>query len=111
MPLTARPALRFWQRCLAALGVALVLALGLFGANADWHAELHDCGQHAAPHGDGETDGCAVEMFAAGVEVPVDAPSVAGAALAAREDYRLVKSALVAAPGHRLRPSRGPPLG
>jgi hypothetical protein len=103
--------LRFWQRCLAALGVALVLALGLFGANAGWHAELHHCEHHAAPHEDGETDGCAVELLAAGVEIPVEAPQVVAAALVAREDFRLVESAWVAAPGYRLRPSRGPPLG
>lgn len=104
--------LRFWQRCTALAGVALVLALGVFGANADWHAELHACDHETPLHG-GEAggDACAVEIFAAGVDTPVDAPSAPLVARRVAGTLRAVAAVDVAAPEYRLLPSQAPPVG
>lgn len=99
----------FWHRLFAGLGVALVLALGVFGANADLHGILHgeDHGHdhgHASAPASSRDDGCAVVLLATGATVPVDVPAglgapeltwlaerpvTAGAAVARRLDYRL----------------------
>ncbi len=104
--------LHLWQRCTALVGVAFVLALGVFGANADWHAELHAC-DHEAPLRAGEAggDACAVEIFAAGVDTPVDAPSAPLMARRVAEILRAVAAVDVAAPEYRLLPSQAPPVG
>jgi len=103
-----------WQRAVAALGVALVLALGVFGANPDWHAQLHEC-DHGAAHQHDEqpihADNCAVELFSAGVETPVDAPSAPVVAHQVAEILRAAATVDVAAPEYRLLPSQAPPAG
>lgn len=103
-----------WQRAVAVLGVALVLALGVFGANPVWHAQLHEC-DHGAAHHHGEdnapTDNCAVELFAAGVETPVDEPSAPVVTRRVAEILRAAAAVDVAAPEYRLLPSQAPPVG
>lgn len=87
-----------------------MLALGVFGANADWHAELHahDDAHHAPPADDA---GCVVELFASGVDTPVDAPSAPLVARRVAEILRAVAAVDVAAPEYRLLPSQAPPVG
>jgi hypothetical protein len=101
---------RFWLRCTALAGVALVLALGVFGANADWHAVLH---AHDDAHHEPHTDdaGCAVELFASGVDTPVESPSAPLVARRVAEILRAVAAVDVAAPEYRLLPSQAPPVG
>jgi hypothetical protein len=104
----------FRQKAVAVLGVALVLALGVFGANPAWHTQLHEC-EHSADHrhneGGAPVDNCAVELFAAGVETPVDAPCAPVVAPRGAEILRAAATVDVAAPEYRLLPSQAPPLG
>jgi hypothetical protein len=103
-----------WQKAVALLGVALVLALGVFGANPVWHAQLHERDHGAAPHdeeGRNTPDQCAVELFAAGVETPVDVPSAPVVARRVAEILRAAATVDVAAPEYRLLPSQAPPVG
>ena len=114
MSLSAPRRLRFWQRCTALAGVALVLALGVFGANADWHAQLHESDQGTAGHHEesgARADHCAVELFAAGMETPVDAPSAPVVAHQVAEILRAAADVDFAAPEYRLLPSQAPPVG
>lgn len=87
-----------------------MLALGVFGANPDWHAELHahDDAHHATHT---EDTGCVVELFASGVDTPVDAPSAPFVARRVAEILRAVATVDVAAPEYRLLPSQAPPVG
>ncbi len=100
------------HRAYVALCIGLLLAMGVFGANARLHAALHDSGQPAESHHQGEGDSCAVALFATGVSVPLDVP--AGMGMPVRlEPARLTATADIwlAKPEHRLMPGRGPPQG
>ncbi len=101
---------RFWLRCTALAGVVLVLALGVFGANPDWHAELHAHDDaHHEPHA--EDTGCVVELFASGVDTPVESPSAPLVAWRLAGILPAPATVDVAAPDYRLRPSQAPPVG
>lgn len=103
----------WWHRLFAVLGVALVLALGVFGADADLHERLHDH-EHGCHHHDaaGEDSApCAVVLFAAGVTVPLEVPAFVPAPFV-RVVATLTASRSSGAPmvvDVRQPPGRGPP--
>lgn len=99
-----------WHRAFAALCMGLVLALGVFGANADLHHLLH-ADDHAVDHApEGADDGCAIVLWNSGATVPleiprwVDAPHVLVVVVA-----RPVFVVVSATPDFRRPPGRGPP--
>ena len=108
-------------RLFAALCTVLVLLLGVVAVDDGLHARLHanaapvaDCG-HAHPDSDSGNDhatACAVDLFAAGVSLPVD-PSHVIVDPIARQSRRWVTTAeaFVASAPHALPPGRGPPQG
>ncbi len=100
-----------WQRTLAALGIGLVLALGVFGADAGLHAKLHGA-DHADHSHDAEQGGhCAVELFAGGVSLPLDLGGlVAVPVVRTLESDRPPHEVWIAETPHRQPPGRGPPL-
>lgn len=100
----------FWHRTFAVLCVGLVLALGVFGANADLHNLLH-ADDHGCDHShEGADDGCAVVLWNSGATAPLEipreifAPHVFVVVVA-----RPVFVATLASPDFRLPPGRGPP--
>lgn len=83
----------------------MVLALGIFGANSELHAALHGDAAPTAAH----DAGCAVDLFAAGSEVPVECVFVLA-------DFKVVSldglagcESGYADPAYRLRPGQAPP--
>lgn len=98
------------QHAYAALCVGLLLALGIFGASANLHAALHGADARHATHQPTADDGCAITLFASGVEVPVDVPAAAPMPRQpVSERLTVATDACFAEPDHRLRPGRGPP--
>lgn len=106
------------QRLFALACTVLVLALGVVSVNPVLHAQLHapavqtECGHahHPAPD-DAEHDvTCVVELFAAGVSLPVDPTHVLVAPLGAATALPVGGELLaLVAPEHRQPPGRGPP--
>ncbi|MDP2137467.1 MAG: hypothetical protein Q8J74_06390 [Candidatus Didemnitutus sp.] len=100
----------FWHRTFVVLCVGLVLALGVFGANADLHHLLH-ADDHAGDHApSGADDGCAVVLWNGGATAPLEIPRQ----LFAPHVFVEVVAGPVfvvtpAAPDFRLPPGRGPP--
>lgn len=98
-----------------------MLALGVVGASDQLHARLHatpsDCGHAHAdsslPLGeDAHEQTCAIELFAAGVSLPVDPTHVvveplATVAVCASPAVEVRKESAA----HRQPPGRGPPQG
>lgn len=112
--LKSRPRWAGWF--FALLCSALVLALGVVSVSDQLHAQLHhvpdECGHaHSPAPDDAEHDlTCAVELFAAGVSVPVDPTHLIVAPLAAISRTPVAaQEFLVGAPDHRQPPGRGPP--
>lgn len=101
-----RNSIRTWQRMCALVGALLVLGLGVFASSPSWHGSLHAGHAHAV--GD---HGCAVDLFAGGVDLPVDVPSrLLAPAPAVEGRSTLVTERRVGSPRYRLLPGRGPPL-
>jgi len=108
------------HRLFAALATVLVLALGIIGADGNLHAKLH-AAEHACTHAPGDhhpapagpaahDETCAVELFAAGVSLPVDPTHVVVAPLARDRALAVVTDLRGAAEApHRLPPGCGPP--
>lgn len=108
------------RRLLAAAGAALVLALTIFAASPaahDWlHAAGSTCGGHAHGHDhgparDGDDDaGCAVVLFASGVDLPVE-PAAAIPPRVVAQGVTPVTAAepLFISPRYLRQPERGPP--
>lgn len=95
----------FLRRLFAAGAVALVFALAVFAASPVLHHWLH--GQ------DGRTidDSCAVELFASGVSLALDAPAVTAPSAAWCEEPRVVVAEIfLASPRYLRQPERGPPV-
>lgn len=101
-----------FRRFIAALGVALVLLLGVAAVNPVLHAHLHD-GDHpvhdsapaASPHA------CAVDLFASGITFALGAIALAAPSLAWRERPSAALAELYLTPPRYLRqPERGPPV-
>ncbi|HTL68197.1 MAG TPA: hypothetical protein VL200_11085 [Lacunisphaera sp.] len=93
------------RRVIAAACVAVVFALGLFAASPVLHGQLH-----AGSHAPGD-DGCAVAVFAGGVDLT--AAVVAGPPAAEWREvrYAVLHAVFVHSPAYRLLPGRGPPVG
>lgn len=98
------------KRLVAVLCVATLLALGVFGSSASLHAALHPCDQPSSGHVHHGWDGCAVDLYASGVSMPLDVPSTVPAPLerVLEREVPFVR-AVDAAPDFRLPPGRGPP--
>lgn len=113
---------RIGHRLFAFLCTALVLALGAVAADNRLHARLHaqpaECEHGKSAHGelpvpgDSHETSCAVELFAAGVSVPVDPTHQVVAPLGIRGSAPDIGAeASVRDPAHLLPPGRGPPQG
>lgn len=108
------------RRSLAAGGAALVLALTVFAASPaahEWmHARTSTCSGHSHGHEHGpaktgdEDAGCAVVLFASGVDLPVE-PAAALPPRLRAEDVTPVTAAevLLISPRYLRQPERGPP--
>ncbi|HYC71172.1 MAG TPA: hypothetical protein VEB66_08205 [Opitutaceae bacterium] len=109
----------FHHRLFALLCVGLVLALGVAGVSDRLHAELHaapsGCGHaHApelpAPDQAAHDATCAVELFAAGVSLPVDpAPVVIGPRAPIAKAVGRADVFVAPTPARLQPPGRGPP--
>lgn len=101
-----------FRRFIAALGVALVLLLGVAAVNPIVHAHLHDAdhaGHDNAPAASPHI--CAVVLFASGVTFALAAIAVAAPQLVWRERPVLAAAKLYLTPPRYLRqPERGPPV-
>ncbi len=99
-----------WNRLVAVLGVALVLGLGAFSVNAEWHDWLHhgDHTEHAVPeHGDA---GCVVMHWARGGSTALTvAPSVEPPVRFVEVLVRMGEPAVVERAISWQPPGRGPP--
>lgn len=104
-------------RLIAGAGVLLVLALTVLAASPAAHAWAHGhvetCADHEhppAPHGEEDDSGCAVVLFAAGLEVPagpeafLPPATVAGGVLPVT-----AAEPLLSRPRYLRLPERGPP--
>lgn len=102
----------------ALLCSALVLALGVVAVDGELHARLHaaavsDCGHAhdeapAHPTGDHEAT-CAVELFAAGISLPVDPTHRVVEPAPGNADFPPADAIRLTAVPHALPPSCGPP--
>lgn len=107
-----------FQRLFALACTLLVLALGVVSVSPALHAQLHspavqsDCG-HAHHPDTGEAKhelSCAVELFAAGISLPVDPTQMLVAPLdRATQSTHGAESQAIVAPDFRQPPGRGPP--
>jgi hypothetical protein len=96
--------LEFARRLVAAGGALLVLALAIFAVSPDLHHALHDASNQAA------TDGCAIELFASGISVPLGTVVALPPSGAWQEFVPGWAEELRLAPPRYLRqPERGPP--
>jgi hypothetical protein len=94
---------RSLHRALAAAGVVLVFALGLFAASPELHGKLHASDQVA-------DDGCAVVLFAGGVVLLTVASALPPRLVAWPETARVAfATPFVDSPRYLLQPERGPP--
>lgn len=103
--LPPRPAA--WQRWLALGSVAVVFLLGVFGANAELHAALHD--DHAVATSSAQGDTCAVVLFASGTEPPVEGVFVSPLAAPVTVARVVELEREYAEARHRLPPAQAPP--
>jgi hypothetical protein len=96
----------FLHRALAVVCLGLVVLLGAAGNHAGLHAALH------APSTAGHhVDGCAVDLFAAGVSQPLEAPQLATMPDVVASAYaRTAEPAVPTKPAGLHPPGRGPPL-
>ena len=101
-----------FRRFIAALGVALVLLLGVAAVNPVVHAHLHDAdhaGHDTAPAA--SPHACAVDLFANGITFALAAIAVTAPAVAWRERPLPAVAELYLTPPRYLRqPERGPPV-
>ncbi len=101
-----------FRRFIAALGVALVLLLGVAAVNPVVHAHLHEAdhaGHDGAPAASPHV--CAVELFASGIAFALAATAVASPRLAWHERPPVALAELYLTPPRYLRqPERGPPV-
>ena len=102
--LSPRPAA--WQRWLALGSVLLVFALGVFGANAELHAALHD---DEAPAAEVHEHGCAVVLFATGTDLPVECLLVLQPLAPVTAERVAARESGYAEPHYRLPPGQAPP--
>ena len=94
------------HRVFAVICLGLVVLLGAAGKHAGLHAALH--APAAAGHHD---DGCAVDLFAAGVSQPLEAPQLARLPDVVAQAYaRTAEPAAPTTPAGLHPPGRGPPL-
>ena len=118
MSASAHPTPPSWLRRWVAMGCAcLVLGLTVLAACPAAHAWLHtgsaSCGEHA--HGTGpeprpDDTGCAVVLFATGIETPVEPAALIPPALVAEAVASASADDLCLRPPRYLRqPERGPP--
>lgn len=104
MRLSAQPGLL--HRVIAVVCLGLVVLLGAAGSHAGLHAAMH--GTPSAPH---PGDGCAVDLFAAGVSQPLEAPQLARLPGMVESAYaRTAEPAVPTKPAGLHPPGRGPPL-
>jgi hypothetical protein len=95
----------FLHRAFAVMCLGLVVLLGAAGQHAGLHAALH------APSPEHQDEGCAVDLFAAGVEQPLDAPQLAQLPDVVECAYaRTAEPAMPTKPAGLHPPGRGPPL-
>ena len=101
----ALPTAESFRRFLAVGGVALVLLLALFAATPELHRALH------AGHEMGDSDDCAVVLFAQGVTSPCDTAILAAIPAEWSVFTRPVAvEVFIASPRYLHVPGRGPPL-
>lgn len=94
------------HRVFAVVCLGLVVLLGAAGLHADLHAAMH--APAPAEHHD---EGCAVDLFAAGVSQPLEAPSLARLPDGVAAAYaRTAEPAAPTKPAGLHPPGRGPPL-
>lgn len=96
----------FLHRAIAVVCLGLVVLLGAAGSHAGLHAAMH--ADASAHH---HQEGCAVDLFAAGVEQPLDAPQLARLPDVVDAAYaRTAEPAVPTKPAGLHPPGRGPPL-
>jgi hypothetical protein len=96
----------FLHRAIAVVCLGLVVLLGAAGSHAGLHAAMH--ASSAAAH---HEDGCAVDLFAAGVTQPLEAPQLARLSDVVASAYaRTAEPAVPTKPAGLHPPGRGPPL-
>jgi hypothetical protein len=92
------------RRLCAAGCAALVLALTIFAASPGAHDSLHADGTARTD------DGCAVVLFAGGVALPLEAPTLVPPAIVAREIVAArAGDIFLVSPRYLRQPERGPP--
>lgn len=113
----------FWpdwlRRSLAAAGAALVLALTIFAASPAAHEWLHAASSgcshaHGHAHGaggdTGDDAGCAVVLFASGVDLPVEPAAALPPRLVAQGVAPVTAAEpWLVSPRYLRQPERGPP--
>ncbi len=107
------------RRSLAAAGAALVLALTVFAAGPAAHEWLHAAGSgcshaHGHDHGrggdTGDDAGCAVVLFASGVDLPVEPAAALPPRLVAQGVTPVTAAEpWLVSPRYLRQPERGPP--
>jgi hypothetical protein len=107
------------RRSLAAAGAALVLALTVFAASPAAHEWLHAAGSgcshaHGHDHGRGggadDDAGCAVVLFASGVDLPVEPAAALPPRLVAQGVTPVTAAEpWLVSPRYLRQPERGPP--
>ncbi len=93
------------RRFIAAGSAALVFALTVFAASPVLHGWLHKS------HAVAGNDDCAVVLFASGVSLPLDLPTIAPPSATWVEQPRVVTAEIfLASPRYLRQPERGPPV-
>jgi hypothetical protein len=88
----------------AAGGASLVLALAVFAVSPGWHHALH--GDNAPS----SSEGCAVDLFAHGLSLPLGAVVASPATISPRTvEVSACAEIFLAAPRYLRQPERGPP--
>jgi hypothetical protein len=94
----------FWRRLVAAGGAALVLALVILTGSPELHHELHEGTSATA------AEGCAIDLFASGVSLPLGAIVALRPALAWHDAAPVVVKVIrLRSPRYLHQPERGPP--
>ena len=94
-----------FRRLLAGGCMALVFLLGVFAQSPALHQYLHGAAATAG------NDGCAIELFATGVSVPIAVTAAPPAITEWRESRPAVRPELyLDSPRYLLQPERGPPV-
>jgi hypothetical protein len=98
------PWIDFGRRLVAAGGALLVLALAVFTVSPELHDALHEGNSPAA------TEGCAIDLFASGVSVPLGTVTSLPPLPAWQESVVWAAEEILLTPPRFLRrPERGPP--